>query len=230
MDVRNTPTASIAVVTEDDALARSITEMLRDETTQVVQHPAHAVASRDTFKTERPDIVVLDRGTIPDVGGQIRHLRRRWPTIEVVVVNIRDDADAECMLDDGADDAIVSGSPLLAARLHARARHARTVNAGARIAVGDVVFERETQRVWCAGEEVVMTPREVAVLDCLFWHAQRPVSVTTLADFVWGDADATDRRGAVEVYIGYIRRKLAASRSVVIRTIRHAGYQFDLRQ
>ena len=130
----------------------------------------------------------------------------------------------------GADDAIHADSGLLESRLHAHARRARTVNAGSRLAVGDIVFDRESRRVWCAGQEVDLTPRECAVLDCMFWHATRPVSVTTLADFVWGDAAQTDRRSAVEVYIGYIRKKLAASRKVVIRTVRQVGYQFDLRE
>jgi hypothetical protein len=54
---------------------------------------------------------------------------------------------------------------------------------------------------------------------------------TTLADFVWGDAegDGEARRGVVEVYMGYLRRKLSASRSVMIRTVRGVGYRFDPR-
>ena len=42
--------------------------------------------------------------------------------------------------------------------------------------VGDIVFEREAHRVWCAGREVDMSPREFAVLDCLFWKAPATVS------------------------------------------------------
>jgi DNA-binding response OmpR family regulator len=66
----------------------------------------------------------------------------------------------------------------------------------------------------------------------MFWNAPRPVGTTTLADFVWGDADSDTgaRRGVVEVYIGYLRRKLAASRSVMIRTVRGVGYRFDARR
>ncbi|MEP6621118.1 MAG: response regulator transcription factor [bacterium] len=229
MEVRSTPTASIAVVSEDTALIERIIGILRDETTQVVPHLLNADTDKDSPKLERPDIVVIDRAAPGDVWSRIRHLRRRWPTIELVVVNVTDEVDAGQLLDTGADDAILARSSLLAARLHAHARRARTVNAGTRIAVGDIVFDREARRVWCAGSEVEMTPRECAMLDCMFWHATRPVSVTTLADFVWGDADETDRRSAVEVYIGYIRKKLAASRSVVIRTVRQVGYQFDKR-
>ena len=227
MDVRSTPTAIVAVLSDDTELFTRIAGILGDENTQVVVHQLGEESERDAFKTERPDIVVIDRATSGDSCSRIRHLRRRWPTIEVVVVNVGNETDAGHLLDTGADDAILACSPLLDARLHAHARRARTVNAGARIAVGDIVFDRESRRVWCAGHEVEMTPRECAMLDCMFWHASRAVSVTTLADFVWGDAAETDRRGAVEVYIGYIRKKLATSRSVIIRTVRQVGYQFD---
>ncbi len=230
MDVRSTPTASVAVVSEDGALIERVAGILGDESTEVVGHHVRATSAKDAFKLDRPDIVVFDRAIPGDICCRIRHLRRRWPTIEVIVVNVLDEEDAARMLDTGADDAILASSSLLIPRLNAHARRVRTVNAGSRIAVGDIVFDRESRRVWCAGREVDMTPREVAMLDCMFWHASRPVSVTTLADFVWGDADETDRRSAVEVYIGYVRRKLASSRSVVIRTVRQVGYQFVSRQ
>ena len=98
------------------------------------------------------------------------------------------------MLDAGADDAIIGGSRLLRARLLAMARRARTVNAGSRIAIGDVVFDREARRVWgCNGAEVPMH-RECAVIDCLFWNSPRPVGVSTLADF--GGATRRSRTAA----------------------------------
>lgn len=229
MDVRSTPMASVAVVSEDCELIERIASVLRDDSTQIVAYQLPSESDRDTFRLDRPDMVIMDRAMTGDISSRIRHLRRRWPTVEVVVINVTDEADAGRILDAGADDAILADSLLLVPRLHAHARRARTVNAGTRIAVGDIVFDRESRRVWCAGREVEMTPRECAMLDCMFWHATRPVSVTTLADFVWGDAAETDRRSAVEVYIGYIRRKLSASRSVVIRTVRQVGYQFDKR-
>ena len=230
MDLRQTPTASVAVVSENADLADIVAGILSDKCTQVTRFSVRGDSSSEAFKTDRPDIVVLDRVVLDDIFGRIRRLRRRWPTIDIIVVNVLDETDVEAVLDAGADDAIVAGSPLLIARLHARARRARTANAGARIAVGDIVFDRESRRVWCAGQEVGMTPRECALLDCLFWHVPQTVSVQTLADFVWKDAEETDRRGAVEVYIGYLRKKLAGSRSVVIRTVRHAGYQFAGRE
>jgi DNA-binding response OmpR family regulator len=219
------PVAAVAIVASAETAAL-LSEAICDEVTSVVRHDPVAGGRLDTERWERPDVLVIDRAALRDLAHGIWHLRRRWPTITIAVVNARSEADAERMLDAGADDAIIVGSRLLRARLLAMARRARTVNAGSRIAIGDVVFDREARRVWCNGVEVLMTPRECAVIDCLFWNSPRPVGVSTLADFVWGDTSVADRRNVIDVYIGYVRRKLSASRSVVLRTVRGVGYSF----
>jgi DNA-binding response OmpR family regulator len=219
-------TASVAILTNDAALAHNVAAMLRDGMTEVT-HSLVDPHDREIALPLRPDVVVMDRDSASEINVQIRRMRRRWPTVEIVVINARGESETAMLLDAGADDAIAATSSLLAARLHACTRRARTVNAGARIAVGDVVFDREARRVWCAGREIDMTPREQKILDCLFWYAPDPVGAQTLSDFVWGDEPVTSRRGLVEVYVGYVRRKLAASRSVMIRTVRGVGYQFS---
>jgi DNA-binding response OmpR family regulator len=225
MQLTHPCTASVAVVA-GAAMADRLGDAITDESTEVVPRIPTADRRIDSAGWQRPDMLVVDRMALQDVAREIRHLRRRWPTIVIAVVNVRDEDDAEQMLDAGADDAIVGGSRLLRPRLLAMARRARTMNAGARIAIGDVVFDREAHRVWCDGREVLMTPRECAVVDCLFWNSPHPVGVSTLADFVWGDSSVADRRSVIDVYIGYVRRKLSASRSVVLRTVRGVGYTF----
>jgi len=225
MDVIQPPSASIVLVTGDATLAAAVGRLLRDDNTQLLERGV------DTPLTlqDRPDLVLLDRAGDRDVARQILHLRHRWPTIGIVVLNAADDTEAERLLDHGADDVVVRGSALFEARLHAHARRARTINAGLRLVVGDIVFDREDHRVWVAGTEVPLTPREFALLDCMVRNAPRPVGTTTLAEFVWGEADVAARRSAVEVYIGYLRRKLARSHSVMIRTVRGVGYRFERR-
>ena len=50
--------------------------------------------------------------------------------------------------------------------------------------------------------------------------------VDTLADFVWGDQESTNRRTLVQVYVSYVRKKLAVSAQVAIRFTRGVGYEF----
>jgi len=187
-------------------------------------------ADGDDAAWQRPDLLVLDARDGDDVAQRLRFVRRRWPTMHVVVVRASSRMHVLDLIELGADDATVSMTPSFRARLRSAVRRASAMNAASRIAVGDIVFEREARRVWCAGSEVEMSPREFAVLDCLFWRAPATVSADTLADFVWGDAPLKARRGVVEVYISYLRRKLAASRQVIIGTVRGAGYRFEARR
>ncbi|MGH3905134.1 MAG: winged helix-turn-helix domain-containing protein, partial [Pseudonocardiaceae bacterium] len=77
------------------------------------------------------------------------------------------------------------------------------------------------QLVSLAGQLVTLSPTEYAVLVALASRPGLPVSQHRLATAVWG---APRTSNLVEVYIGYLRRKLGADR---IRTVRNVGYVLD---
>ncbi len=222
-------TATVALVSNTPAVIEMVVSLITDEATRVDVH--NSVDDLLQLHSElAPDIVIVDDRGEQDAQHYIRLLRRRQPSVHVVYLGVRDEARTICLLHAGADDAITTSSPSLVARLQAATRRARIVNAGARIAVGDIVFDREARRVWCAGREVALTPHEYGVIDCLFWHAPKPVGVDTLADFVWGEKESSNRRTLVQVYVSYVRKKLAASAKVAIRFSRDAGYTFSPRE
>ena len=68
---------------------------------------------------------------------------------------------------------------------------------------------------------MALTPREYALLEYLLRHPDRVVTKTELLDHVW-DVQATGDPNAVEVYVGYLRRKLGAG---LVETVRGAGYR-----
>jgi DNA-binding response OmpR family regulator len=68
---------------------------------------------------------------------------------------------------------------------------------------------------------VELTQREVALLEYLIRHAGRAVSKTELLDHVWDNA-ADVAPNAVEVYVGYLRRKITG---LPLVTVRGAGYR-----
>jgi DNA-binding response OmpR family regulator len=215
--------ARIAVASRDPALVSLIERTLVDEGTDVVLLPHDDYLPAVDGAVPQPDVVLLDRATLAEIGRRVRVIGRRWPTTPIVVLSARDETDCARLLDEGADDACIAGSSLLASRLHAIARRARALNADRRISVGDVVLDRAHRRVWCAGDEVSLSPREYDVLSCLVHYAPRVVGRQTLTEFVWG-LTTTPRPNTVEVYVGYLRRKLARSREVAIETVRRAGY------
>ena len=221
-------TATVALVSDTKPVIELVVSLIADETTSVDVHATFELLL-ESLAEIAPDIVVVDDRSERDAAHHIRMLRRRQPSVHIVYLGVHDEARSISLLHWGADDAITASSPTLVARLQAATRRARTVNAGSRIAVGDIVFDREARRVWCAGREVSFTPHEYGVIDCLFWHAPKPVGVDTLADFVWGDQESSNRRTLVQVYVSYVRKKLAASAQVAIRFSRGSGYEFSPR-
>jgi DNA-binding response OmpR family regulator len=221
-------TAILALVSCSPDQVDAIVFALMDDATTVSAYPSLEPMLRSLSEVAPDVVVVNDTGEL-DASLQIRLLRRRQPSIYIAFVGVRDEARGIALMQLGADDAIITDSATFIVHLQAAARRARTVNAGTRIAVGDIVFDREARRVWCAGREVALTPLEYNVVDCMFWHAPKPVGVDTLADFVWGDQESSNRRTLVQVYVSYVRKKLAKSVSVAIRFSRGSGYAFSPR-
>ena len=217
--------ATIAIVSGDRSLVKRVISLLADETTSVLAYIAFT-ALLAAMSATTPDVIVMEDDEDADAMLQIRQIRRRQPSVHILYFKVASEQRTIDLLESGADDAIAKDSEELIPRIQAATRRARTLNAQNRIAIGDIVVDREARRVWVAGDEVPMTPHEFSVLDCLFWHTPKPVGVDTLADFVWGDEDKADRRSLVHVYVSYVRRKLGTSAQVVIKYARGVGYAF----
>jgi DNA-binding response OmpR family regulator len=109
----------------------------------------------------------------------------------------------------------------LLARIRARLRTADQTGSTS-ISHGRVTIDVGTRDVRIGGRSVELTPREFALLETLMHHAGQVLSQAQLLDEVWGyDRDPTSN--VVEVYVGYLRRKL---RRDVVETVRGAGYRF----
>jgi two-component system response regulator MprA len=196
---------------------------------RVVAIPASAVDAISA--AEVPDVFIVNAiegaATVVDMVGR---LRRRWPSPTLLCIHVRTAADAIMLLDAGADDATMHDTPfaVVSALLAAALRRARVLNEQLRIKFGDIVYDREARRVWCAGREVLFTPRELRLFDILFQRAGTPVSADTLQDFVWNDGPPT-KSNSLAVYIGYLRRKLKGSRISMLETLRGSGYRLARR-
>jgi len=226
MPLMRLPGARIAVLTTSDATSRNLAGLLAHELTTVVHHRS----VEELIHSDRPDVVILSRDMVCDGALALRRLRQRWLTCTLIVTGATDERDAEQLLDIGADNALITDDRLLAPRLRAAARRVRTMNKDRCIAIGDIVYDRESHRVRCAGHPIRLTPTEEALFDCLFWHAPEPASVADLTAFAWGQLEPTRSRNLVHVYMGYLRTKLRESEQVVIRTLRGVGYEFAARE
>lgn len=212
----------ILLAEDDTMIGEVVLDALRAEHYAVdwVQDGAQAEAA---LAATAYDLVLLDLG-LPRRDGLdvLRGLRARRQRVPVLIATARDAvAQRVAGLDAGADDYIVKPYDLdeLLARMRALLRRA---NGRAEPAYewGDVRIVPATREVTRAGQPVVLSAREWAVLEPLLARPGRVLSRQQLEDklFSWRDEVSSN---AVEVYIHGVRKKLGAD---VIQNVRGLGY------
>ena len=155
--------------------------------------------------------------------GFLRVLRGRGDATPVIVLTARDQiSDRIDGLNAGADDYLVKPFDLgeLAARIHAVARRYEQ-RPNPALKFGDVTVLPAERRVTLGGDEVVLTAREWAVLDCLLRRPGTVVSKGRIEDALYAFG-AEIESNAVEVYVSRLRRKIGPG---LILTVRGLGYR-----
>ncbi|MDF3050765.1 MAG: two component transcriptional regulator, winged helix family [Pseudonocardia sp.] len=174
------------------------------------------------------DAIVLDI-ILPGLSGYrvLERLRAAGVDTPVLLVSAKDgEVDQADGLDLGADGYLVKpfSFVVLVAQVRAMLRRRDGVRAGRRIQLGDLIVDPVARGVSWAGRSVELSPREFALLHALVSRPDTAVTKDELLRLVWGDEQAASRN-VVEVYVGYLRRKLdAAGAGDVVRTIRGHGY------
>ncbi|MBU4335747.1 MAG: response regulator transcription factor, partial [Actinobacteria bacterium] len=124
-------------------------------------------------------------------------------------------------LDLGADDYLTKpfSFVVLVARLRALLRRPPT-SAPPVLVAGEVTLDPAARQVRHGGELVELTARELDLLEYLMRHPGRVVGKVELLDHVWDNGG--EDVNLVEVYVGYLRRKLGRD---VVTTVRGTGYR-----
>jgi DNA-binding response OmpR family regulator len=217
----------ILIVEDELAMARSLARGLEAEGYSVdVALDGEAGLAR--ANSESYDAIVLDL-MLPKLNGYAvtQALRSSGARVPVLMLTAKQgEFDQTEALDTGADDFLSKpfSYPVLLARLRALIRRGGAPH-GAILAHGDLRLDTREHRCWRGDEEVSLTPRELALLSYLMHRAGQTVSKSELLDHVWAQASERDPN-VVEVYIGYLRRKLDVADSPPhIETIRSFGYR-----
>jgi two-component system OmpR family response regulator len=144
-----------------------------------------------------------------------------WTPI-LMLTALDEDLDEAEALDTGADDYLSKpfSFVVLVARLRALLRRGAAPRPAV-LQVGDLRLDPAAHRCWRAGQEVELTTKQFALLECFMRYPGQVLSKTALRDHVWDYAFA-DSSNIVEVYVGQLRKKLGVAR---IETIRGAGYR-----
>jgi DNA-binding response OmpR family regulator len=175
------------------------------------------------------DLMILDIG-LPGMSGfdVLDQLRAQGSRMPVIVLTARDSVtDTVSALDGGADDYMSKPFRFaeLLARVRVRLRQAQDVVGPAddELRVGDLRLDLRTRRATVAGREVDLSTREFALAEMFLRNPGQVLSREQLLDHVWG-YDFDPGSNVVDVYVGYLRRKLGTS---AISTVRGVGYRLE---
>jgi DNA-binding response OmpR family regulator len=174
------------------------------------------------------DAVVLDI-ILPGLSGYrvLERLRAAGVDTPVLLVSAKDgEVDQADGLDLGADGYLVKpfSFVVLVAQLRAMLRRREGSRSQRRVRLGPLVVDPVARSVSWAGQAVELSPREFALLHALASRPDTAMTKDELLREVWGD-EAAASRNVVEVYVGYLRRKLdAVGGGAIVRTVRGHGY------
>jgi two-component system OmpR family response regulator len=213
------------LVVEDEArLARALKRgLVADGFT--VDLVADGVSGLNAARDGQYDAVLLDV-MLPGLSGYevVKRLRADDNWVPVMMVSAKDGPyDQADGLDYGADDYLTKPFDyvVLLARLRALLRRQSDPRPPV-LTHGDVRLDPATREVTVAGGPVQLSPREYELLEFFLRHRDRVVTKIELLDRVWDARGVGYDPNTVEVYVGYLRRKLGPG---VIETVRGAGYR-----
>ena len=174
------------------------------------------------------DALVLDL-MLPKISGYriCRQLRAEENWVPILILSAKDgEYDLADGLDLGADDYLTKpfSYVVLAARLRALLRRGAQPRP-AQLRAGDLTLDPGTRQVRRGETAIELTPREFALLEYLMRKAGQVVSKSSLLEHVWDAYDTLDPN-VVEVYAGYLRRKIDNPFGRrALQTVRGAGYR-----
>ncbi|MDN5857242.1 MAG: response regulator transcription factor [Pseudonocardia sp.] len=221
--------ARVLVVDDEPGIRTAVARGLTAEGMEVVAL-GEGRAALDAALTGAFDAIVLDI-ILPGLSGYrvLEGLRAAGVDTPVLLVSAKDgEFDQADGLDLGADGYLVKpfAFVVLVAQLKAilRRRDAAMGRSGQRVRLGPLVVDPVSRSVSWEGETIELSPREFALLHALASRPDTAVAKDDLLRMVWGDEQAASRN-VVEVYVGYVRRKLdAVGAGHVLKTVRGYGY------
>jgi two-component system response regulator MprA len=220
----------ILVVDDDRAVRESLRRSLsfNGYSVELAQDGREAL---DLIANDRPDALVLDV-MMPRLDGLevCRYLRSTGDDLPILVLTARDSVSERVAgLDAGADDYLPKPFALeeLLARMRALLRR-RTVPDDAAdspaLTFSDLSLDPVTREVTRGQRRISLTRTEFSLLEMLIANPRRVLTRSRILEEVWG-FDFPTSGNALEVYVGYLRRKTEAEGEPrLIHTVRGVGY------
>jgi len=216
----------VLVIEDDHDLSRAVANLLGDEGFVVEQRYDGESGFAEALKGDY-QVIVLDI-MLPRRNGfsVCQDLRNAGVETPLLMLTAKEgELDEVEGFEVGADDFLHKPfeRSILIARINALLRRSER-GRPQQLSVGTVTLDPLRRTVESSRRLVTLTPREFALLEYLMVHAGQALAKTQILDAVWG-RDFNGDPNIVEVYIGYLRRKIdSPTEPSIIRTVRGVGY------
>lgn len=218
------------LVVEDEAGVAGFLEQGLKESGYVVDIARDGADGLEYALAYEYDAIVLDI-MLPKMNGLelLKEIRAKRVKSPVLLLTARDGLDDRVRgLDVGADDYLVKpfAFPELLARIRALLRRP-PLQINGNLQMNDLEMDVAKREVRRAGKLIELSPREFALLELLLRHPNQALSRTQILEHVW-DFDYYSDTNVVDVYIGYLRRKLDREFDPpLIHTVRGVGFRLS---
>ena len=216
----------ILVVEDEDRISSFLQKGLRANgyATSVATTGADAL---HIVQTGEFDLMILDLG-LPDIDGfeVLRRFRSKDSRVPVIILTAREGVgETVSGLEGGADDYVTKPFSFdeLLARVRARLRTTRAPEKTV-LQAGDATLDLRTRRLTVGDRTLELSAREFSMAELFFRHPGQVLSREQLLSNVWG-YDYDPGSNIVDVYVGYLRKKLGKDR---ITTLRGIGYRLEI--
>ena len=217
----------LLVVEDDPRLSTTLGKGLREEghTVDVCRTGEEA---REQGARVDYDAIILD-WMLPDADGLdlLRGWRKGGLSAPVLMLTARGTVDERVLgLRAGADDYLTKPFDFEELLARVEALHRRAGGGPLKEAVGDVALDARRRVLIRGAKELSLTGREYSLAAAFFERPGESFSRADLLDKVWG-ADFDGQPNVVDVYVGYLRRKLQRleTERVAIRAVRGVGFR-----
>lgn len=218
---------TVLIVDDDPKLLKMLQRTLTYENINVLT-ASNGLEALPQVKTHKPEMIILD-WMMPKMDGVsfIQRLREENDHTMILMLTARDAIENRVEgLESGADDYLVKpfAPAELVARVHAMLRRVAARPENHAVSYADIYLDPVTHEARRGEMELSLTVTEYNLLHMLLRHPKQVLERQQILNDVWG-YDFLGEDNVLEIYIGYLRKKLEASGAPrLIQTVRGVGY------